>query len=202
MPPIAALPPIVGPCAHPPRHHCHRRYNAVRWEVLLSIGPMIDDLTLNTSKLHPPAVTTAMIVRPRLVEQLQRGLAGPLTLVCAPAGYGKTTLVAADRSPHLPALTGRRCAAPRRRGARARPGDGAACEHYLLRQSAGSRYRGGAGSLAASPALLVVSARAQSLLAGDERPGERAGHGRGPGAWSASTRWQHSCSHRAGSAAQ
>jgi LuxR family transcriptional regulator, maltose regulon positive regulatory protein len=56
---------------------------------------MIDDLTLNTSKLHPPAVTTAMIVRPRLVEQLQRGLAGPLTLVCAPAGYGKTTLVSA-----------------------------------------------------------------------------------------------------------
>ncbi|MFN8467854.1 MAG: LuxR C-terminal-related transcriptional regulator [Caldilineaceae bacterium] len=56
---------------------------------------MIDDLTLNTSKLHPPTVTTALIVRPRLVEQLQRGLAGPLTLVCAPAGYGKTTLVSA-----------------------------------------------------------------------------------------------------------
>lgn len=56
---------------------------------------MIDDLTLNTSKLHPPAVTTALIVRPRLVEQFQRGLAGPLTLVCAPAGYGKTTLVSA-----------------------------------------------------------------------------------------------------------
>lgn len=55
----------------------------------------IDDLTLNTSKLHPPAVTTALIVRPRPVEQFQRGLAGPLTLVCAPAGYGKTTLVSA-----------------------------------------------------------------------------------------------------------
>jgi LuxR family maltose regulon positive regulatory protein len=56
---------------------------------------MIDDLTLNTSKLHRPAVTTAMIVRSRLVEQMQRGLAGPLTPVCAPAGYGKTTLVSA-----------------------------------------------------------------------------------------------------------
>jgi hypothetical protein len=38
---------------------------------------MRDDLMLNTSKLHPPAVTTAMIMRPRLVEQLQRGWQDP-----------------------------------------------------------------------------------------------------------------------------
>lgn len=56
---------------------------------------MIDDLTLNSSKLHKPALTTDIIVQSRLVDQLQRGLAGPLTLVCAPAGYGKTTLVSA-----------------------------------------------------------------------------------------------------------
>ncbi|MFN8466775.1 MAG: hypothetical protein U0X20_14550 [Caldilineaceae bacterium] len=31
----------------------------------------------------------------RLTEQLNRGAAGPITLVCAAAGYGKTTLVSA-----------------------------------------------------------------------------------------------------------
>lgn len=36
-----------------------------------------------------------MVVRSRLIEQLNRGVAGPITLVCAAAGYGKTTLVSA-----------------------------------------------------------------------------------------------------------
>lgn len=54
---------------------------------------MRDDLTLNRSKLYQPTVTADMVARPRLVEQLERGLRGAFTLVCAPAGYGKTTLV-------------------------------------------------------------------------------------------------------------
>jgi LuxR family maltose regulon positive regulatory protein len=32
-------------------------------------------------------------LRPRLIDLLNAGLHGKLTLVCAPAGFGKTTLV-------------------------------------------------------------------------------------------------------------
>jgi ATP/maltotriose-dependent transcriptional regulator MalT len=35
----------------------------------------------------------SLVPRPRLIEQLFEGLPGKLTLVCAPAGFGKTTLV-------------------------------------------------------------------------------------------------------------
>ncbi len=48
-----------------------------------------------STKLHRPQVTANLVVRPRLVEMLNRGLSVPLTLVCAPAGFGKTTLVSA-----------------------------------------------------------------------------------------------------------
>jgi LuxR family maltose regulon positive regulatory protein len=48
-----------------------------------------------TTKLHRPGVTAHLVARPRLFAQLDRGLACPLTLVCAGAGYGKTTLVSA-----------------------------------------------------------------------------------------------------------
>ena len=53
----------------------------------------VEPLTLITTKLHRPRVPDDLVSRPRLVEQLNRGLSGPLTLVCAPAGFGKTTLV-------------------------------------------------------------------------------------------------------------
>jgi LuxR family maltose regulon positive regulatory protein len=51
--------------------------------------------TLTTTKLHRPAVTAHLVTRPRLAERLQRGIAGPITLVSASVGYGKTTLVSA-----------------------------------------------------------------------------------------------------------
>ena len=54
----------------------------------------LESWPLNTTKLHQPGVTANLVVRPRLVEQLNRGVLGPLTLVCASAGYGKTTLAA------------------------------------------------------------------------------------------------------------
>jgi LuxR family transcriptional regulator, maltose regulon positive regulatory protein len=34
------------------------------------------------------------VTRPRLLHRLDEGLAGELTLVCAPAGFGKTSLLA------------------------------------------------------------------------------------------------------------
>jgi len=49
---------------------------------------------LVATKLYRPRQTQAAIVRSRLIERLDEGLAGPLTLISAPAGFGKTTLVA------------------------------------------------------------------------------------------------------------
>ncbi|MFU8850065.1 LuxR C-terminal-related transcriptional regulator [Micromonospora sp. SL1-18] len=49
---------------------------------------------LLASRLAPAALPEPALVRPRLLERLDRGVAGPVTLVCAPAGWGKTTLLA------------------------------------------------------------------------------------------------------------
>lgn len=53
------------------------------------------DTLLLTTKLHIPPAPQAIVDRPRLVKRLTAGLNGKLTLVSAPAGYGKTTLVSA-----------------------------------------------------------------------------------------------------------
>jgi LuxR family transcriptional regulator, maltose regulon positive regulatory protein len=45
------------------------------------------------TKLHRPRLPHDLVVRLRLVEWLNNDLDHPLTLVCAPAGFGKTTLV-------------------------------------------------------------------------------------------------------------
>ncbi len=50
--------------------------------------------TLIATKLQIPRVRAESVVRPRLLDRLNAGLACPLTLVSAPAGFGKTTLVA------------------------------------------------------------------------------------------------------------
>ncbi len=47
------------------------------------------------TKLYAPPLRAQAVARPRLLARLQAGLAGPLTLICAPAGYGKTSLMAA-----------------------------------------------------------------------------------------------------------
>ena len=46
------------------------------------------------TKLHLPFTRPGLVARPHLQEQIAQGLHGPLTLVTAPAGFGKTTLVA------------------------------------------------------------------------------------------------------------
>ena len=48
---------------------------------------------LLATKLYLPRPQPSFVPRPRLVGQLHQGLAGPLTLVCAPAGFGKTALL-------------------------------------------------------------------------------------------------------------
>jgi LuxR family transcriptional regulator, maltose regulon positive regulatory protein len=50
--------------------------------------------TLIRTKLRLPFTRPGLVPRPRLQEHIAQGLGGPLTLVTAPAGFGKTTLVA------------------------------------------------------------------------------------------------------------
>ncbi len=55
--------------------------------------PVQDSILLHT-KLHRPRFPHDLVVRQRLTELLDHGADRPLTLVCAPAGFGKTTLIA------------------------------------------------------------------------------------------------------------
>ena len=49
---------------------------------------------LLATKLYVPASRPDLVPRPRLADRLDEGLARGLVLVCAPAGYGKTVLLA------------------------------------------------------------------------------------------------------------
>jgi LuxR family transcriptional regulator, maltose regulon positive regulatory protein len=53
----------------------------------------MDDPLIRT-KLHLPSTRPTLVLRPRLQAQMAQGLHCPLTLVIAPAGFGKTSLVA------------------------------------------------------------------------------------------------------------
>jgi LuxR family maltose regulon positive regulatory protein len=52
-----------------------------------------ETLPLIRTKLYRPRITGDLVPRPRLVERLEKRRGRALTLVVAPAGYGKTTLV-------------------------------------------------------------------------------------------------------------
>src|SRR5579859_7863679 len=55
-------------------------------------GSTSEQLLLVT-KLALPPVRADLVPRPRLTNQLQLGIQRPLTLIAAPAGFGKTTLL-------------------------------------------------------------------------------------------------------------
>jgi LuxR family maltose regulon positive regulatory protein len=54
-----------------------------------------DSMPLLAAKLSVPPVRAGMALRPRLHARLRAGITGRLTTVVAPAGWGKTTLLAA-----------------------------------------------------------------------------------------------------------
>jgi LuxR family transcriptional regulator, maltose regulon positive regulatory protein len=58
-----------------------------------SVAPSARDVLLAT-KLYMPASQPAQVLRPRLTARLDEGLARGFILACAPAGYGKTVLLA------------------------------------------------------------------------------------------------------------
>jgi LuxR family transcriptional regulator, maltose regulon positive regulatory protein len=51
------------------------------------------DRILLQTKLHRPRLPRDLVMRSRLLELLNKGADRQITLVCAPAGFGKTTLV-------------------------------------------------------------------------------------------------------------
>ncbi|WP_245743435.1 LuxR C-terminal-related transcriptional regulator [Geodermatophilus poikilotrophus] len=53
----------------------------------VAVGPLL------TTKLHAPRRRRGLVARPRLIERLSRGNEAALTLVSAPAGFGKTTVL-------------------------------------------------------------------------------------------------------------
>lgn len=50
-----------------------------------------------TTKLYLPTARQVLVDRPKLLEKLESGLKGRLTLISAPAGFGKTSLITAWR---------------------------------------------------------------------------------------------------------
>ena len=52
------------------------------------------EMILLQTKLYIPQIRPFLVPRPRLIQKLNTGLIGKLTLISAPAGFGKTTLVA------------------------------------------------------------------------------------------------------------
>ena len=76
----------AGP--HPCRRvYCRRRSNQ-EVTTLDDAGPLLE------TKLYIPKIRRGLVVRTRLSERLTRGGESKLTLVSAPAGFGKTTVVA------------------------------------------------------------------------------------------------------------
>ena len=53
-----------------------------------------DENWLSKSKLRPPAITPAILHRQRLLDKLTKANDRPFSLITAPAGYGKSTLLA------------------------------------------------------------------------------------------------------------
>src|SRR5450755_2752139 len=57
------------------------------------LGDSLGPAPLLETKLYVPRSRRGLVPRPRLSERLDRGTASKLTLVSAPAGFGKTTLL-------------------------------------------------------------------------------------------------------------
>src|SRR5687767_2697875 len=79
------------PFRSPPSRRRQRVVPAVRepastGEVVMA-GPLLE------TKLHVPRRRRGLVPRRRLTERLDRGAEAALTLVSAPAGFGKTTLL-------------------------------------------------------------------------------------------------------------
>jgi len=65
-----------------------RRHRTSEVTTLDNAGPLLE------TKLYVPRLRRGLVARPRLIERMGRGAESKLTLISAPAGFGKSTLVA------------------------------------------------------------------------------------------------------------
>jgi LuxR family maltose regulon positive regulatory protein len=61
----------------------------------LGPGPSPQPVPLLATKLFTPRPRPDLVSRPRLLARLEAGLCGPLTMLSAPAGWGKTSILSA-----------------------------------------------------------------------------------------------------------
>jgi ATP/maltotriose-dependent transcriptional regulator MalT len=61
------------------------------YSIITKIRPKVEELL--TTKFYIPHIRPELVSRPRLIKRLDKGLHRKLTLISAPAGFGKTTLV-------------------------------------------------------------------------------------------------------------
>jgi len=66
----------------------------------LSTNPPAPAIPLLATKLYMPPARRNLVPRSRLIERLQAGLTGKLTVLAAPAGFGKTTLLSEWLAPN------------------------------------------------------------------------------------------------------
>jgi LuxR family maltose regulon positive regulatory protein len=99
-------PPVDDPVVPQPHPHATRARSDA--DAARATSQMLSTAPLLTPKLQLPRLPAGLVVRARLFAQLDAGLARKLTLLAAPAGFGKTTLVAswlASRSSEFKVLS-------------------------------------------------------------------------------------------------
>ncbi|HEX2109042.1 MAG TPA: hypothetical protein VHF70_07180 [Rubrobacteraceae bacterium] len=57
------------------------------------LGGVAPEDRLLATKPYSPSALTNLVTRPRLTKRLNKGVSGNLTLLCAPARFGKSTLL-------------------------------------------------------------------------------------------------------------
>jgi LuxR family maltose regulon positive regulatory protein len=67
--------------------------HVLRGHTQATSGTFMQQYPILQTRLHLPTIRPEPVSRPRLIERLNAGLHRKLTLVSAPAGFGKTTLV-------------------------------------------------------------------------------------------------------------
>jgi hypothetical protein len=71
------------------------RLNRAATTLAAASAPAATPSTVLATKLFVPPARANLVPRLRLLDRLQQSIQGKLTLICAPAGFGKSTLISA-----------------------------------------------------------------------------------------------------------
>src|SRR5262245_3582162 len=126
-----------------------------------ALAALAEQYPLLITKLYLPRLAPSLLTRPQLMARLHRAAAYPLVCLAAPAGWGRTTLVASwaqpGRDTHRLALTGRggqragSLLVASDRGAASDPAGGGRSGAELVLCAGSASGRGTAGPVAQRP---------------------------------------------------